>query len=99
MATSHLRRPPGNNKNFTGNLGRLRRWTQHLLEVYSQESENLRSFSTVDSGAAQLDRVALASRRTGPFLEGRISRLVFSLVPRCQALCGSQNYTFTSVAT
>jgi hypothetical protein len=24
---------------------------------------------------------------------------VFSLVPRCQGLCGSQKYTFTSVAT
>ncbi len=27
------------------------------------------------------------------------SRLVFSFVPRCQGLCGSQKYTFTSVAT
>jgi hypothetical protein len=25
--------------------------------------------------------------------------LVFSLVPRCQGLCGSQKYTFTLVAT
>src|SRR6266404_2114807 len=29
----------------------------------------------------------------------RNSRLVFSFVPRCQGLCGSQKYTFTSVAT
>src|SRR5215472_19192292 len=29
----------------------------------------------------------------------RRSRLVFSLVPRCQGLCGSQKYTCTSVAT
>src|SRR5271163_4599405 len=29
----------------------------------------------------------------------RSSRLVFSFVPRCQGLCGSQKYTFTLVAT
>src|SRR6266404_3050359 len=29
----------------------------------------------------------------------RNSRLVFSFVPRCQGLCGSQKYTCTSVAT
>ena len=29
----------------------------------------------------------------------RNSRLVFSFVPRCQGLCGSEKYTFTLVAT
>jgi hypothetical protein len=49
--------------------GRLRRSTQHLLEVYSQASQNLRSFSGVDSSAAQLGRAALENSQTGQRLE------------------------------
>ncbi len=38
---------------MSGNSCRLRRSTQHLPEVYSQESEILKSFSGVDSSAAR----------------------------------------------
>jgi hypothetical protein len=72
---------------------RLRSSTQHLLAVYSQEFQSLRSFSDVDSSAARPGLAALEKKRTGRFFEGSIARsrrLVFSFVPRCQGLCGSQ---------
>jgi hypothetical protein len=48
--------------------------TQHLPEAYWRASRNLESISSVDSGVAQHDRVALANRRTGLFLEGKYCR-------------------------
>src|ERR1700680_1857494 len=51
---------------------RLRRSTQHLLEVYSQGSGILRSFSVVDSSAARPGRAALANSQTGQCREGSI---------------------------
>ena len=52
---------------FTGNRGRLRRSTQHLLEVYSQEFEILEFFLGADLTAAPLCPDPLAYSRTGQF--------------------------------
>ena len=45
----------------------LNRSTQHFLEVYSQESEILKSFLGVDLGAAPLCPDPLAYSQTGRF--------------------------------
>jgi hypothetical protein len=75
---------------------------QHLLEVYLQGFQNPRSFAGVDLDAWRSRPVRIARSRADRFSWGSIfaaDRLVFSLVPRCQGLCGSQKYIFTFVAT
>src|SRR5258708_19928726 len=51
--------------------GGLNGWTQHWLEVYSQESENLGFFSGVGLSAALLCPVPTGNSRTGLFSSGR----------------------------
>src|ERR1700675_3637755 len=51
---------------------RLRRSTQHFVEVYSQESGILKSFWDVDSSAARPGRAVLANSQTGQCLAGSI---------------------------
>ena len=58
---------------FSGNGCRLRRSTQHLLAVYSQEFQSPAFFSGVDSGAARPGRDALASGQIGQCLAGSIA--------------------------
>src|SRR5215472_14626795 len=58
---------------LTGFRCRLRRSTQHLLAVYSQESRILKFFSGVGSSAARPGRAALESRQTGRFPWGSIA--------------------------
>jgi hypothetical protein len=50
---------------------RLRRSMQHLLKGYLRESGILRSFSVVDSSAAQAGRAALANTEIGRYLGER----------------------------
>jgi len=64
---------------------RLRRSTQHSLEVYSQESGILRSFSVVDSNAARLGPAALANRQTGRCLGGSIVAVADWCFRSCRA--------------
>src|SRR5258706_8567790 len=52
--------------------GGLNGWTQHLLAVYSPESENLRSFSGVDLSATLLCPDGTGYSRTGRFSSGSI---------------------------
>jgi hypothetical protein len=52
---------------LSGNACQLNRSTQHFLEVYSQESEILKSFLSVDLGAAPLCPDPLAYSQTGRF--------------------------------
>src|SRR5260370_21433921 len=66
---TYLRRFP----NITDNGCRLRRSTQHFVEVYSQESGILKSFWDVDSSAARPGRAALANSQTGQCLAGSIA--------------------------
>src|SRR6266850_2019087 len=58
---------------MSGYRGGLNGSTQHLLEVYSQESRILGSFSVVHSSAARPGRAALASSQTGRCLGGSIA--------------------------
>src|ERR1700689_4532802 len=51
----------------------LRRSTQHFVEVYSQESEILKSFWDVDSSAVRPGRAALANSQTDQCLAGSIA--------------------------
>src|SRR6202167_3403741 len=64
----------------TGSGGGLNGSTQHFLEVYSQESENLKSLAGVDLTAAPLGSDPTANSRTGQFSSGSIvvrARLCF----------------------
>ena len=65
---------------LSGNRCQLRRSTQHLRGVYSQESGILGFFLDVEMGDRSVPR--------GKYC--RNSKFVFSFVPRCQGLCGSQ---------
>jgi hypothetical protein len=53
-----------------GKSGGLNGWTQHFLEVYSQESENLKSLAGVDLSAAPLCSDPTGNSRTGRFSSG-----------------------------
>src|ERR1700683_3356354 len=60
--------------------GGLNGSTQHFLEVYSQESENLKSLAGVDLTAAPLGSDPTGNSRTGQFSSGSIvvrARLCF----------------------
>src|SRR5260370_25365877 len=59
-------------KHLSGFGGGLNGSTQHLLEVYSQGSENLRFFSGVDLSAAPLCPDPTECSRTGLFSSGSI---------------------------
>src|SRR6266436_3490095 len=63
-----------------GKSGGLNGSTQHFLEVYSQESENLKSLAGVDLSAAPLCSDPTGNSRTGRFSSGSIvarARLCF----------------------
>src|SRR5258708_15805106 len=57
---------------FSFYRGGLNGWTQHLLAVYSPESESLRSFSGVDLSATLLCPDGTGYSRTGRFSSGSI---------------------------
>src|SRR6266436_9378491 len=58
---------------MSGSPCRLRWSTQHSLEVYSQGSRILRSFSAAHSSAARPGRAALENRQTARCLGGSIA--------------------------
>ena len=63
-----------------GKSGGLNGSTQHLLAVYSPESENLKSLAGVDLSAAPLYSDPTGNSRTGRFSSGSIvvrARLCF----------------------
>jgi len=62
--------------------------TQHLLEVYSQESESLRFFSGVDLSAVPLCPVPTGCNRTGLFSSGSIVVIAHSCFRSSRAAKG-----------
>jgi hypothetical protein len=63
------------------------------LFLFSQAASVKRSATLSSSACEKPDKSVLLGKYC------RSSPLVFSLLPRCQGLCGSQKYTFTFVAT
>src|SRR5215472_7346319 len=70
----------GTGAHFSGNAGGLNGSTQHFLEVYSQESENLKFVVGVDLSAARLCSDRTGNSRLGLRSSGSIvvrARLCF----------------------
>src|SRR6266446_8016606 len=76
---------PGKRGGFNGS-------TQHWLEVYLQESENLRFFSGVDLGAALLCPDPTGHRRTGLFSSGSIVAIAHLCFRSSRAAKGSADH-------